>query len=253
MNPALSVRGLCKSFGRAEAVRGVDLDVHRGEVVALLGPNGGGKTTILRCVAGLARPTGGEIVIDGGGARDPATRAAFGLVPQQPLVPRHVSARELVGLHARLRGCSLDAVDGALGRAGLSGPVVDAPVHELSVGMRQRVALAVALVGAPVLLLLDEPTASLDPEAVLLFRRLVARHRDAGGAVLLATHVLADVEQLADRIIVLIEGRVALSETAQTLRRRLERQVVGAAAVTDASPLDRLYLELVQGGTHDPN
>ncbi len=253
MTPALSVRGLSKRFGRAEVVRGVDLEVARGEIVALLGPNGGGKTTILRCIAGLALPAAGEIAIDGRSARDPAARASVGLVPQQPLFPRHVSARELVTLHARMRGCSTDAVDGALARAGVASVVAEAPVHELSVGMRQRVALAVALVGAPLLLLLDEPTASLDPQAVLLFRRLVAQHRDAGGSALLATHVLADVEQLADRVIVVMDGRVALSETVQSLRRRLERHVVVGAGAPVASSLDRLYLDLVQEGVHVSN
>ncbi len=205
----IEVTGLVKRYGSRTVLDGVDLRVGGGEIVALLGPNGAGKTTTVEIVEGYRTSDGGAIRVLGEDPRrgGPALRARVGLMLQggSGLQPRS-TARETLRLFAALHDGAA-APDGLLETVGL-GAVADALIRRLSGGERQRLALAIALVGEPEVLLLDEPTAGLDPEGRHATRRLIADLRSRGRAILLTTHDLGDVEALADRVVILHEGRV---------------------------------------------
>jgi ABC-type multidrug transport system ATPase subunit len=221
----VEVAGLEKSFGPVRAVDGVGFRVRPGETVALLGPNGSGKTTILKCVAGLLHPDAGSIRVAGFDlSRDyRQARHAFAFLPQEPSFAASLTAREVVRFHARLRRMPVARVEAALELAGLAGETAARRVGELSGGMRQRLSLAVAELPEAGVLLLDEPTANLDPEAALGFRELARQWRRAGRSLLLSTHVLNDVQELADRVVVLVAGRLVVDEPIAALRARLRR------------------------------
>jgi Cu-processing system ATP-binding protein len=225
---AVEVRGLEKSFGAVRAVAGVGFRVERGETVALLGPNGSGKTTTLKCAAGLLRPDRGSVRIAGFDLwRDHReARRRFTFLPQEPSFAAALTAREVVAFHARLRRLPAARVAAALELAGLGGAAAERRVGELSGGMRQRLSLAVAELPEPDVMLLDEPTANLDPEAALAFRERARSWRRAGRALLLSTHRLTDVQELADRVVVLVGGEPVVEETIAELRARLRRYSV---------------------------
>jgi Cu-processing system ATP-binding protein len=197
----IEVRHLVKDFGPLRAVDDVSFPVGPGETFALLGPNGSGKTTILKCLAGLVHPTSGEVRIDG----------PFSYLPQRVAFPENLTAREVLRFYARLRRAPLD-------RAQFNG-FPDRPVQELSGGMLQRLGIAVAALGDAPVLLLDEPTISLDPEGAGAFREFLTRLRGQGRTILFSTHVLPDVEVLADRVGVLAGGRLAALKPMAELRR----------------------------------
>ncbi len=201
--PRLRVRGLSRSYGRLRVLEGLDLDVAPGEVVLLSGSNGSGKTTLLRCIAGLA-PSSGEVLLDGvpTGA-SPASRAALGYLPQSPALPSWATGAELLALFGALRGATRPTValpDGFL-------PRLDVPVGTLSGGQRHRIAIVVALLGAPRVLLLDEPTANLDEAARAAFEVLLREAR-AGGASVLVASPSASTSVLPDRVVQLVDGRI---------------------------------------------
>ncbi len=217
----IRVAGVSKRFGAVRAVNDLSFDVQEGETFALIGPNGAGKTTTLKILLGLVRPDAGTVTI---GPRalppsDPAARRALGYVPQRVEFTPGRTVREVLGFFAALRGLGKDAVDAALARVGLA-HVATRRATELSGGYTQRLSLAQALLGDPALLILDEPTASLDPEATWEFRTLLEALRREGKTILLCSHLLAEVERIADRVLILSEGRCAALESLGELRAR---------------------------------
>ena len=228
MSAAVEVAGLVKSFGEVRAVDGVGLAVHAGETVALLGPNGSGKTTTLKCMAGLLRPDTSAIRVAGFDLCESyqEARRRFTFLPQEPSFAASLTAREVVEFHARLRRAPAGRVEAAFRLAGLDGAERERRVGELSGGMRQRLSLAVAELPEVGVMLLDEPTANLDSEAALRFRELARGWRREGRALLLLTHVLGDVQELADRVVVLVGGRPVVAESIGELRARLRRYSV---------------------------
>jgi len=208
----LSVRGLVRRFGSVQAVAGIDLDVARGEVVALLGPNGAGKTTALTCIAGLLAPNGGTILVAGDGARG-ARERRVAYVPEIPIVYDDLTPAEhlaFVAAGRRTRDAE-KVIASALDRTGLA-ELRDRAAGTLSKGNRQRLCLAGALVAQADVVLLDEPTTGLDPAAqhalVAVVRGLAAH----GTAVVLSTHALATAYEAADRVAVIVAGRIVLNE-----------------------------------------
>jgi len=208
----IEARELRKAYGAMPALQGVSLEIGRGEIVGLLGPNGAGKSTAMRILCGVLVPDAGEVRIDGLDlAREPrAARARIGYLPEGTPLYRGMRVRELVRFAGALRGLNgsalRSAVERALEQCGLAGRE-SARVHALSKGYRQRVGLALALVGDPPVLVLDEPTSGLDPTEVQRMRALVrelARER----AVLISTHVLSEVEDLCARAFILAGGRI---------------------------------------------
>lgn len=220
----IRVRGLRKSFGVHEVLRGVDLEVARGRIVALLGSNGAGKTTVVRILATLLRPDGGSVVVAG---HDVATdgarvRDAISLTGQFAAVDGMLTGRENLVLVARLRHerDPSAVADGLLARFSL----VDAGgrrVGTYSGGMRRRLDIAMSLVGRPSVIVLDEPTTGLDPEARKDVWRMVRDLADRGTTVLLTTQQLEEAEQLADRVAILHGGRIIVDGTLAQLRALL--------------------------------
>jgi len=217
----IRVEGLSKRWGAVRAVDGLSFDVAPGETFALIGPNGAGKTTALKCLLGLVRPDAGRIAIgpDGRAPDDPRARESMGWVPQRVEFPPGRTAAEVLGFFAELRGLGAGAVDAAIARVGL-GAYAKRSASELSGGYSQRLSLAQALLGDPALLVLDEPTASLDPQATWEFRSLVLELKAQGRTILLCSHLLDEVERVADRVLILVGGRAVALERMADLRAR---------------------------------
>jgi len=199
--PVLAARGVERRFGRRAALLPTDLELRPGELVALVGPNGAGKSTLLAVLAGALPPSGGRVER----AEPPPL---VGWVPQRPALYGHLSALENLLLFARLQSLEepASAAEGMLELMGL--PAGSQPAAELSVGNQQRLNLGLGLLGDPGVLLLDEPTASLDPPQRRRLWESLSERRKSGCAVLVATHVLEEVMGLASRVVVLVEGRV---------------------------------------------
>ena len=232
--PAISVRGLAKRYGGRTVVDGIDLEVRAGELVALLGPNGAGKTTTVECIEGYRRPDAGSVRVLGAdpSVADRGHRARVGLMLQDGGFDIRARPAESLRQYAAFHADPRSPVE-LLALVGLE-TVAGTPYRRLSGGERQRLSLAVALIGRPEVLILDEPTAGMDPEARAITRDLIAGERAAGAAVLLTSHDLVDVERLADGIAVIVGGRIAASGTVAAVRG-------------DAASLEDAYLALVRG------
>jgi ABC-2 type transport system ATP-binding protein len=225
----IEVDQLVKRFATLTAVGGVTFQVQPGEIFGLLGPNGAGKTTTLSMVAGLLRPDSGRIVFDGVDlASDPLTyKARLGVVPQESAVYEELTARENLAFWAGLYGLSgavrTQAVNRTLDRLGLA-QRADEPVKAFSGGMRQRLNLGLGIVHGPRAVLLDEPTAGIDPQARMNILDLVAELAREGAAVLYTTHYLEEAEKLCDRIAILDSGRILAEGTLDELKRMTGEQ-----------------------------
>ena len=208
---ALDCRGVCKRYGKQPVLRAVDVTVNPGEVLGFLGPNGAGKTTLIKCVLGLATPNAGDIHLFGIDLFQSRSRALrhVGAVIETPVFPDGLTAldslRFLTGLTASVpEKRLLDTLE----LVGL-GPVARRPVNTFSLGMRQRLGIAQALLPESRLLLLDEPTNGLDPHGIAGMRRLIRRlAREHGLAILVSSHLLAEIEQICDRFVILHHGSV---------------------------------------------
>ncbi|MEK7865855.1 MAG: ABC transporter ATP-binding protein [Planctomycetota bacterium] len=203
----LSVRNLTASVGRRRVLESVSFSLDAGEVVALMGPNGAGKSTTLQCILGLVRYEG-TIRVAGFDATGQGVevRRRIGYVPQRLAWPSS-SARGFVRFVGKLRGVDGRRGEEALEMVGLGGNI-DRPIDEFSEGMKQRLSLAAALLDDPPLLLLDDPTSHLDPEARARFLDLLRRLRDEGRSILVSSHRTGEVRGLADRVVMLRDGRV---------------------------------------------
>jgi Cu-processing system ATP-binding protein len=223
----IAYRAFSKSFGPNLAVQGLDLQVGRGEVVALLGPNGSGKTTTLKAAAGLIVPTSGTVLLGEPPlpAAAPAARRVLSYLPQKVAFPEALCGREVVEFYRVLRGAPAERSLEVLRFASLNGAGAR-PVGTYSGGMLQRLGLAVALLPEAPVFLLDEPTAALDPDGLCAFYGIVERARRDGRAVLFTSHQLGDAERLADRFAVLVGGRLAADLSASALKDRLAERGV---------------------------
>ena len=223
----ISFRGFSKHFGGQRAVESLSLEIGRGEVVALLGPNGSGKTTSLKAAAGLVRPSSGEVLLGQPPrpASQPAARTVLSFLPQKVAFPESLSGREVVEFYRSLRQVPGRRSDEVLSFASLNG-AADRAVGTYSGGMVQRLGLAVALLPDSPVLLLDEPTAALDPDGLCAFYGLVQRAKQDGRSIFFSSHQLGDAERLADRFEVLVEGRLVASLGARELKDRLAERGV---------------------------
>ncbi len=202
-------QGLTKRYGSTVAVDGLDLAIDAAQVFGFLGPNGAGKTTTMRMLLGLIRPTSGRAWVNGRPLPDPDGLARIGAMLEEPAFYPWLSGRRNLEVLA-LCGPRLPhahAIDAVLGRVGLA-VVADRRVKAYSQGMRQRLGLAAALLRSPVLLVLDEPTNGMDPAGIREFRALLRSLVDGGTTVFLSSHLLAEVEQVCDRVAVLYQGRL---------------------------------------------
>jgi ABC-type multidrug transport system ATPase subunit len=217
----LSARGVARRYGRVSALAPTSLDICSGEGVALIGPNGAGKSTLLSILAGALDPTEGAVASPNGSGRPPHV----GWVPQRPAHYARLSARENLDLFARLEGIEEpEATTDRFIRV-LELPDDGRPTASLSVGNQQRLNLAIALLGRPDVLLLDEPTASLDPRQRRRLWRVAAEVRERGGAVVFATQNLEEVDNFASRVVVLLDGAVVFDGSLDHFRTSPEADV----------------------------
>ena len=237
----IRVQGLTKVYPRGHVgVTGLDLAVEPGEVFGFLGPNGAGKTTTLRCLMGLIRPTSGRAEIFGQDPRHEARiRREIGYLPGELALYENMSGRALLGWLGRLRGVS-DLQTG-LELAERLHLDLTRPVHDLSRGNKQKLGVVLALMHTPALALLDEPTSGLDPLAQQEFAAIVAEAGEAGRTVVLSSHVLSEVEQVAGRVAILREGRLVVVDSVSALKSRaLRRFQLEFAAAPDPEPFRRV-------------
>ena len=216
---------LTKRFGRVLALDGLSLDVRAGEVLGFLGPNGAGKTTTLRLLMGYLRPTAGSARVLGLDSwRDRvAIHARTGYLPGEVRLWPRMSARQIAGHLIRLRGLHHD--QGTADLAKRLDVDLDRPVGELSKGNRQKAGVLLALLGHPELLLLDEPTSGLDPLAQAEFHAILRERAAAGAAVMLSSHILSEVERVADRVAIIRSGRLLMTESMAGLRQKARHWV----------------------------
>jgi ABC-2 type transport system ATP-binding protein len=229
---------LTKRYGDRLAVDSVSLTVRRGEVYGFLGPNGAGKTTTLRMLLGLVRPTSGRASVLGAPPGSPAAVARVGALIEGPGFYPYLSGRDNLRVLSRYRGLGDRAADAALDRVGL-GPRGGDRFRSYSLGMKQRLGVAAALLGEPDLMVLDEPTNGLDPAGMADMRRLLVDVAAAGQTVLLSSHLLAEVQEICHRVGVIADGRLVAEGTVADLR--------GAdSLLLRAHPLDRALAVAMQ-------
>jgi Cu-processing system ATP-binding protein len=240
----IRITGLHKRFGRLEVLRGLDLHVSTGRITAIVGPNGSGKSTLIRIILGLVRADAGtirlgDVVLNG----DPGYRRHIGYMPQLPRFPDNLTAAEVFSMLVELRGSrgaggvmngartAVSARDGdANGSDGLRDDSLitslglrtelDKRLGTLSAGTRQKVNAVIAFLFRPQLLILDEPTAGLDPVASAILKDRIRAERDAGRTVVLTTHVMSEVEELADEVAFLLDGSLQFVRSPATIREQ---------------------------------
>lgn len=214
--PAVRLSGVTKTFGSAHAVRGIDLDLQQGEIVAFLGPNGAGKTTTIDLILGLSTPTTGSVSVLGLEPRQAIARGLVSAVMQTGGLLKELTVRETVAYTASLFA-DTRPVDDVLADAGIAG-LADRRVGKCSGGEQQRLRFAMALLSDPALLLLDEPTTGMDVEGRRAFWSAIRDDADRGRTVLFATHYLEEADQYADRIVLISRGRIVADGTGSEIR-----------------------------------
>ncbi|MFH1330952.1 MAG: ABC transporter ATP-binding protein [Actinomycetota bacterium] len=231
MEAVIRLEGLTKYYGKSRGVAGLDLEVLPGEVFGYLGPNGAGKTTTIRLLLDLIRPTSGRAVVLGDDPRagGPALRRRIGYLAGDPALYRKMTGRQLLTYLGHVRGLAgLVPAERLAERLELD---LGRPIGDLSRGNRQKVAVVQAFMHSPQLLVLDEPTSGLDPLMQREFYRLVAEAKAEGRTVFLSSHVLSEVERIADRVGIVREGRLVVVEGLEALKakalRRLEIHFAG--------------------------
>lgn len=236
----IHVRHLLKKYGSFTAVNDISFHVERGDVFALLGPNGSGKTSTMKCIVGLNVPTAGSIHVDGLDTRRSQieTRALISYLPQRVIFPETLTAREVIRFFGRMRRLPPERADEILRQAQFNG-FSDKPVGDFSGGMIQRLGLAVITLPDTPVLLLDEPTANLDPQGVKRFREFILEQKENGKTIIFSTHLLAEAEQLADQVGIFVGGSLVACEPVEKLR----------SARQSASTVEDLYLRYV--GAHE--
>jgi len=239
--PIVRFEAFSKSFGSLEAVKPLDLEIAKSESFAFLGPNGGGKTTVLRALVGLHSPTSGRVLVHGlDVAKEPdRVRNLLAYVPQRVNIPDVLTAREVLVLFAGLRKVPEERVDEVLDLLALSDDA-DRRVGEYSGGMLQRLGLAAALLEEVPLLVLDEPTLNLDPQGIDSLHRALADLKERGTAIIFSSHSIHSAVRLADRIGVLVDGELVTLEPVAAFQAEVTRQT------TVRVVLDRIDDAIVQ-------
>jgi ABC-type multidrug transport system ATPase subunit len=242
MNSIIQVERFTKRYGSLTAVDNISFEVKQGEVFAFLGPNGSGKTTTMKAIVGLNIPTSGRILINGINIVDRPKEAKrfVSYLPQRVVFPENVTAREVIRFYASVRRLSREAADRALTNARFNG-FSDKLVSEFSGGMIQRLGLAVVSMPDAPILLLDEPTANLDPQGVKRFRDFILEQKKLGKTIVFSTHLLPEVEQLADRVGIFVGGKLVAQESVENLRR----------SFLETGTIEDMYLQYVETYQHE--
>ena len=247
MTPAVEAHGLRKSYGPVLAVDDLSFEVRPGEIVGVLGPNGAGKTTALQLCLRLLHADAGEARLFGLDPEDLAARRRIGYAPDSPLFPRSLTGARIMDLHADLLEVPRAKAAELVERFGFAEPA-QRPTATYSRGQLQRLGLAQALLGEPALLLVDEPTAGLDPAGVAFVRELLIGLRARGGSVLLNSHLLSEVERICDRVLFMKNGRLLRTHDSRAGGRRAEIKLANASRL--AARLAQKFPDSALDGPH---
>lgn len=239
---AIQVKDLEKFYGKVHALRGVDLEVKRGEVYGFLGPNGAGKTTAIRCMLDLIRPQGGTLSVLGLNPQEEpeAIKELVGYLPGELHVDENMTARQVFRFFNRLRGnrSNWDFIEELSERLKLE---LRSPIKNFSKGNKQKVGVVQALMHKPELLLLDEPTSSLDPLMQQEVLRMLAEAQDNGATVFFSSHIISEVQAIADRVAIIREGKIVeVAVTADLLNRSMRQVRIRFQQPTEAEELYKL-------------
>lgn len=226
------IEALRKSFGRLEVLKGIDLSVREGEITAVLGPNASGKTTLIKSLLGLVLPDEGRILVLGREIEsDCGYRESVGYMPQEPSFPENLTPGGLLEFISNIRGGVSRKEVGRLVEIFKLADFMDKPIGSLSGGTKQKISALLALSFLPKVLILDEPTVGLDPIASSRLKEEILSQRERGVSVILTSHIISEVEELADRVVLLIDGRVKADGTPQEIKERFgERNLERAIA-----------------------
>lgn len=230
----ISITGLAKRYGANEVLSGLDLEIARGRVTAIVGPNGTGKTTLIKAILGLVHPDAGTIAVDGVRVGDDcAYRARIGYMPQIPRFPQNLTGAELLAMLHDMRGGrampGAEAADEQLVERFQLATQLGKPVRTLSGGTQQKLNAVMAFLFSPELLILDEPTAGLDPASSGVFKDKILADRDAGRTFVLSSHFMNELEELADDVVFLHEGKVRYHGALAELMRNTRQANLGRA------------------------
>lgn len=250
----IRIENIEKSFGSLEILKGIDLKLQKGKIYAFLGPNGSGKTTLVKCILGLIRPDQGNIFIkDQNISSGPEYRYDIGYMPQIATFPENLTVEELINMIKNIRKQPAEEAH-LLSWFGLE-DFRKKKLKNLSGGMKQKVNAVLALMFNPPILILDEPSVGLDPISHLKLKNLVVAEKEKGKTVLLTTHILSDVEELADEIIFLLDGKIYFKGTLEELlisqdEDKLDKAI---ARMIDKDEYEALVTKLNQKSTRRRN
>ncbi len=225
----IEIRGLRKRFGAIPALQGIDVLINSGQVTVIAGPNGSGKTTLIKTILGLVKPDSGEIRLNGAILNgDHKYRSVIGYMPQMGHFPENLRASEVLELVKSVRTDSPSGDNGLLRSLRLDGEM-SKKVSALSGGTRQKLNAVVAFLFQPRILILDEPTGGLDPTSGGILKQEILRAKDADRTIVLTTHIMSEIEELADRVVYLVEGRILFSGPKADLLQRTSESTVESA------------------------
>jgi Cu-processing system ATP-binding protein len=215
----IRINGLTKRFGRLHVLQGLDLDIERGCVTAIVGPNGAGKTTLIKSILGLTQPDGGKILVNGERVDRVVSRyrEAIGYMPQIARFPDNLTAADLIAMLKDLRGDEATIDEDLIERFTLE-PHLRKPLRTLSGGTRQKVNAVMAFLFTPRLLILDEPTSGLDPVSSGVLKDKILEMRAEGRTVIVSSHVMSELDELAERVVILLEGRTKYAGSVHDLK-----------------------------------
>jgi Cu-processing system ATP-binding protein len=228
----ISIRKVNKSFGKLQALSNVDLQLTMGKAYALVGPNGSGKTTLIKSILGLVIPTSGDIVFkDKSIAKDWRYRENIGYMPQIGRYPENMTIGQLVDMMKNIRHSATEVDDSMIEQFKLY-KIFDKRMHTLSGGTRQKVSAALAFLFNPDVLILDEPTAGLDPIAVEILKEKVLDEKARGKLLIISSHILSDLDELTSDLVYIYEGKVHYNNSITKLKQETQEKKLGKAIAT---------------------
>jgi Cu-processing system ATP-binding protein len=228
----ISIKHINKRFGKLDALQAIDLELVAGKSYALVGPNGSGKTTLIKSILGLVIPSSGEIIFDGKNiAKDWQYREKIGYMPQIGRYPENMTIGQLIDMMKNIRKNQTDTDDSLIDAFKLY-KILDKRMHALSGGTRQKVSAALAFLFKAPVLILDEPTAGLDPISVEIVKEKILEERAKGKLIIISSHILSDLDELTSDMIYIYEGKVHYHNTIQSLKDETREKKLGKAIAT---------------------
>lgn len=228
----IEITNLKKSFGKLQVLKGINLSLDKGHVVAVMGPNGSGKTTLLKSLVGLVIPTSGEILVKGKSIKNNwKYRENIGYMPQIAHYPENLKVKELIEMIKDIRGSNYE-LDEELIESLKVFNIYDKAMGTLSGGTKQRVSAVLAFLFNQDIIILDEPTAGLDPVSSEHVKNKIVQEKNKGRLVIVTSHIISEVEEIADRIIYLLEGKIHIDNTVERIRAETNETRLGKAIAT---------------------